>query len=503
MQKPVLPISSLITMSFGFFGIQMGFALQNANMSRIFQSFGADMNAIALLWIAGPVTGLIVQPIIGYMSDNSWTRFGRRRPFFLVGAILTTIALLFMPNSPYLWLAAATLWILDASLNITMEPFRAFVADMLPNRQRSAGFAVQTILIGLGGFLGSVAPWVMTNWLGVSNVAADGAIPDSVRYAFYLGAAAIFIAVMVTVLTTKEYPPEALHGFEDDSIEAGTYEELEALQEKSLMPAAFGRWGSIALAAGFLFGLLAYSFDVDKQLYVFSGAAIALGLAFMLNMFLMRSGKTDHLFSQLQFDLFRMPGPMKRLAVVQFFSWIGLFIMWIYSTPAVTAHHFGATDTSSQLFQNGADWVGWMFAIYNLFAAFYAFLIPFIARKLGLRTTHAISLLGGAAGLLSYYFISDPTYLLISMIGIGMAWGAILSLPYAMLSAALPVNRMGTYMGIFNFFIVIPQLITAAAIGPILVNYLDSQAIYAVMIGGGAFMLAAFSTLFVRGVEAK
>ncbi|MGV6800908.1 MAG: MFS transporter [bacterium] len=498
-RKPALNFWQIWNMSFGFFGIQIGFGLQNANVSRIFQTLGVDLSVLPLLWLAGPVTGLLVQPLIGHFSDRTWTGLGRRRPYFLTGAILTTLALLIMPNSPYLWVAAASLWILDAALNVTMEPFRAFVGDNLPRRQRTLGFSMQTIFIGLGAFLASIAPWVMTQ-MGIANVAPEGVIPDSVRYSFYIGAAALFFAILWTVFTSKEYSPEQLDAFEQEAAKDASH----PVEEPRVNPGAgfYSIWGGGILAvgvAGFLAVQLAHG---DKQLYILGGAVAFLGLCFLYNSFLMRQGKTTSFLSQILSDLVTMPHVMKQLAVVQFFSWFALFVMWIYSTPAVTSHHFGATDVTSIAYNEGANWVGWMFAVYNLVAAIYAFIIPALSKILGMRLLHGINLAIGGVGLVSYFFITDPKWLMVSMACVGIAWASILSLPYAILSTVLPVRKMGIYMGIFNFFIVLPQLVTGAAIGPILRDYLGGEAILALLIGGAAFLIAAISVTLVR-VDAK
>lgn len=434
MEKPRLHFWQIWNMSFGFLGIQFGFALQNANVSRIFETLGAKIDEIPILWIAAPVTGLLVQPIVGYLSDRTWGKWGRRRPFFMIGAILASIALIFMPHSPYLWVAAGMLWILDASINISMEPFRALVADLLPDEQRTSGFAVQSFFIGTGAIIASALPYIFTNYFGIANEAPPGEIPDSVKYSFYIGAIAFIGAVSWTVFRTKEYPPDDMVAFINH-------------KEKN---------------KGFLNGIKEISLSMKD-----------------------------------------MPLTMKQLAVVQFFSWFALFSMWIYSTTAVTSHIYGTTDTSSALYNEGANWVGVLFAIYNGIAALAAFLIPPLARYLTRKGVHLFCLTLGGLGLISMYYISDPLYLLISMTGVGIAWASILSMPYAILSGSLPPNKMGVYMGIFNFFIVIPQISAAAILGYVLTNFFNGEAIFVIVLGGCSMIFSGLLTLFVRDEEVK
>jgi maltose/moltooligosaccharide transporter len=426
-KKPELNFFQIWNMCFGFLGIQFGFALQNSSVSRIFQTLGAPVDQIPLLWLAAPLTGLLVQPIVGYYSDRTWNRLGRRRPYFLYGAILTSFALVFMPNSPTLWIAAGMLWVLDASLNITMEPFRALVGDMLPKKQRAFGYAMQSFFIGVGAVVASALPWMLTNWAGVSNTATEGVLPKSVIWSFYVGAAVLFCAVLWTIVRTKEYSPQQLNEFE------GRTE-----QESS----------------GFI-------------------------------------------LTTLYKDIVNMPRTMRQLAVVQFFSWFALFAMWIYSTAGVTAYHYGSSDTSSKAYNDGADWVGVLFAAYNGFAALAAIIIPRLVKMTSMQTAHLINLLCGSAGLLSFIFISDPRWLMLSMVGVGIAWASILSLPYAMLANALPSHKMGTYMGIFNMFIVLPQILAATVIGFLVKYAFDGQAIYALAVGAGCFVLGGLSALRV------
>ena len=431
-QKPRLGFWQIWNMNFGFLGIQFGFALQNANTSRIFETLGASKDEIPILWLAAPTTGLLVQPIIGYFSDKTWhPRLGRRRPFFLVGAILASIALVFMPNSPVLWVAAGMLWIMDASINISMEPFRALVADMLPSVQRTTGFAVQTFFIGIGAVIASALPYMLTEWFEVSNTAPAGQIPDSVKISFYLGAFAFFSAVMWSVMRTKEYPP--------------------------------------------------------KEFKMYNGEE--------------ESHTPDHGISQIFIDFFNMPKTMVQLALVQFFTWFALFCMWLYTTAAVTEHVYGTTDPTSALYNEGANWVGVCFAVYNGFSAVLAFMLPWMAKFIGRKKVHTLALIVGGLSLISIYFVGDPNVLLISMLGIGLAWASVLTMPYAILAGSLPASKMGIYMGIFNFFIVIPQIIASSTLGFISRSFFDNQAIYVLMLGGAAMILAGFMVFFVKDVD--
>lgn len=433
-QKPRLTFWQIWNMSFGFLGIQFGFALQNANVSRIFETLGASQDELPILWLAAPVTGLMVQPIIGYYSDRTWHhRWGRRRPFFALGAVLATIALFMMPNSTALWMAVVMLWLMDASINISMEPFRAFVGDMLPDEQRTSGFAMQSFFIGLGAIIASALPYIFTNWFGVSNVAPDGGIPDSVRWSFYIGGFAYFSAVMWTVFNSHEYPPD----------------------------------------------------DLDQLKNENAGRSILTGIIESFR------GITE------------MPKTMVQLAFVQFFSWFALFSLWIYTTAGVTSHIYGTSDTTSSAYNEGADWVGVCFAVYNGIAALVAFILPIIALRTSRKITHMLALFCGGLGLLSIYFISDPSFLLISMIGVGVAWASILSMPYAMLSSSLPASRMGYFMGVFNFFIVIPQIVAAGILGFLLKSFFNNTSIYALVLGAVSMFLAGLLCLMVQDREVR
>jgi maltose/moltooligosaccharide transporter len=441
MEKPRLSFWDIWNMSFGFLGIQFGFALQNANASRILQTFGADVEHLSWFWLAAPLTGMIVQPIIGHYSDKTWGRLGRRRPYILVGAILASLALCLMPNAgffatliPPMFIGAGILMIMDASINVSMEPFRALVADNLPSEQRTLGFSIQTGLIGLGAVVGSWLPYVFANWFGVSNEAPEGEIPSNVILSFYVGAVFFIGTIIWTVLKTREYSPEEMEKYNGES-------ENESKNEAK------------------------------------SG------------------GGLGEIFS----DFASMPKTMKQLGLVQFFSWFALFSMWVFTTPAVAQHIYGlpATDTSSKTFNDAGDWVGLIFGIYNGVAAIVAFFLPAIARKIGRKYTHAISLVFGGLGLISMYFAPSPEFLMVSMVGIGIAWAGILSMPYAILAGSLPPAKMGIYMGIFNFFITGPQILNGIIGGPIVKHLYGNQAIYAIVIAGIVMMLAAVSVMFV------
>ena len=430
MGKQKMSFMQIFNMSFGFLGIQFGLALQNANVSRILQSFGADVEHLSLFWLAAPVTGMIVQPIIGHYSDRTWCRLGRRRPYFLVGAILASAMLFLMPNAPALkdflsplLIGAGILMFMDASINVAMEPFRALVADKLPSEQRTLGFSLQTSLIGIGAVVGAVLPFVLTNWFGMSNVADAGGVAANVKTAFYIGGAVLLACVLWTVITTSENPPA---------------EEEKSNKEKD---------------GGF--------FEIFK-------------------------------------DFGRMPKTMRQLGVVQFFSWFALFSMWVYMTPAVAEHCYNTIDRTSIEYGNAGDWVGVLQGIYNGVAAVFAFLLPMIAGKIGRRATHAISLLAGALGFASFFIFKDPNMLIISMIGVGIAWGSILAMPYSILAGSLPAAKMGVYMGIFNFFITIPQICNGL-LGGLMVKYLyGGHTIYAMVFSGVCLLIAAISVLAVE-----
>ncbi|MDQ1230349.1 MFS transporter [Sphingomonas sp. SORGH_AS_0879] len=489
MEKPRQGFWGLWNTSFGFFGIQIGFALQNANVSRIFQSLGTAEKDLAFLWIAAPLTGLLVQPVIGHYSDRTWGRFGRRRPYFLAGAVLATLALMGMPNAGGLLGAAMLLWLLDASLNVSMEPFRAFVGDMLPSRQRTAGYAFQTGFIGAGAVLGSLAPMVLTDVFHVANVAGPGEVPPSVRYGFYIGAAALFGAVLWTVLTTREYSPEQIAAFAES--DEGQVAHSDAVPSDRIGTAPL--WivaGALVVAGVGLLGL-------DKPVYLLGGGLIAFGLARILSAALVRSGRGANALSQILADLAAMPATMKRLALVQFFTWSALFIMWIYTTPIVAARVFHTTDASSAAFNEGANWVGVLFAVYSGVATLWAFALPWLARAIGRRNTHVVGLLCGAAGFASFLMIRDAWWLLGAMVFVGIAWASILTMPYAILSAALPAEKLGIYMGLFNIFIVLPQLIVSSIMGAVVSHFFPGDLVWAMAIAAGVMGLAALAMLRV------
>jgi maltose/moltooligosaccharide transporter len=488
-------------MSFGFLGIQFGFALQNANVSRIFETLGASIDSIPILWIAAPVTGLIVQPIIGHMSDNTWNRLGRRRPYFLIGAILASLAIVFMPNSPVLWIAAGMLWIMDASINISMEPFRAFVGDMLPSEQRTAGFAMQSFFIGTGAVIASALPYMMTNCFGISNVAPEGEIPASVKFSFYIGAAVFFLAVAWTVFSTKEYSPEELKRFSESEDEKNSNNIRE--RREQISAGRFVKDGSIWLIVGTIVTvIITLSLkEIDYGLYVLFIGGAAFGILQIIAGLLTKNSRIENGFVVVLNDLYNMPKTMKQLAVVQFFSWFALFAMWIYTTPSVTHHVYGATDPTSALYNEGADWVGVLMAVYNGFAAIMAFVLVWLAKRSSRKTVHLISLVAGGLGLASFYLIKDPNFLLVSELGIGLAWASILAMPYAILAGSLPAEKMGVYMGIFNFFIVIPQITAASILGFLVRNLFSGEAIYALLAGGVSMIIAGIMVMFVEDVD--
>ncbi|MCI4671294.1 MAG: MFS transporter [Bacteroidia bacterium] len=437
MQKPRLSLGDIINMSLGFMGIQFGFALQNANASRILQTFGADVEHLSLFWLAAPLTGMIIQPIIGHYSDRTWTKLGRRRPFILVGAILASLALCLMPNSGYfaavippMFIGAGILMIMDASINVSMEPFRALVADNLNTEQRTTGFSVQTILIGLGAVIGSWLPYVLAEWIGIPAEAPEGEIPQNLMFSFYVGAAFFILTILWTVSRTKEYSPEQLAKFYAD-------------EEPEDHSAGLG---------------------------------------------------------QIFKDFASMPKTMKQLGVVQFFSWFALFSMWVFSTPAVAQHIYDlpASDTSSAMYNKAGNWIGFIFGIYNLVATVMAFFLPVIAMKIGRRMTHAICLVAGGLGLVSMYFAPNPEFLIVSMVGVGIAWASILAMPYSILAGSIPPAKMGIYMGIFNFFITGPQILNGIIGGPVIKYVYGNEAIYALLVAGIFMILGAFSVMFVE-----
>jgi maltose/moltooligosaccharide transporter len=430
-EKPKLAISQIINMSVGFFGIQFGWDLQRANMGPIYDVLGANPDEIPLLFLAAPLTGLIVQPIIGYLSDRTWhPKWGRRRPYFFIGAVLSSVALVFMPHSPVLWMAAGLLWVLDTFGNVAMEPFRAFVADKLPDSQLNRGFIMQSLMIGLGGSIASALPWIMRNWFDLKNTAAEGIIADNVKYSFYVGAFFFLTAVLYTVFTTKEYPPSDIH----------------------------------------------YKDKIKK-----SNSGFGAGV--------------KEIFSAIK----NMPPRMRIIAMVQFFTWPGLFLMWFYYSVAVAYNVFGATSDTDPAFGDGRDFAGLTLAYYNVVTFAFAFVLPFIADRLGRKLTHSLCLLAGAAGLISVAFVTDKNMLYVCMTGVGIAWASILSMPYAMLSGVLPAHKIGIYMGIFNFFIVLPEIIASLGFKWVMNNLLNNDRLVAVQVGGFLMILAALICfLFIK-----
>ena len=428
-QKPNLSLTQIINMSVGFFGIQFGWDLQRANMGPIYEHLHADADKIPFLFLAAPLTGLLIQPVIGYMSDHTWhPRWGRRRPYFMVGAILSTIALIFMPHSSALWMAAGLLWVMDVFGNVTMEPFRAFVADKLNEEQRTRGFVMQSLMIGLGGSIASALPWMMTNIFKLNSTAASGVIPDNVKWSFYIGAFFFMAAVMYTIFTSKEYPPPDL-GYKEKVKESNK---------------GFG-------------------------------------------------GGFDEIIGAIK----NMPKRMKILSLVQFFTWPGLFLMWFYYNTAVARNVFHATSETDPLYGQGTNFGGLTLAYYNVITFLFAFILPSIAKKYGRKATHSLCLCAGALGLISVSFVTNKYMLFGCMTGVGIAWASILSMPYAMLSGVLPDNKIGVYMGIFNFFIVLPEIIASLGFGWIMKNVLHNDRLAAVQIGGVLMIIAAAVCYFL------
>ncbi|MCX8476433.1 MAG: MFS transporter [Sphingomonas sp.] len=486
-EKPRQSFAGLWNISFGFFGIQIGFALQNANMSRIFQTFGAKIDDLPWLWVAAPLTGLLVQPVIGHLSDRTWLgRLGRRRPYFFAGALLAALSLFAMPLAPALLFAAVMLWVLDASLNVSMEPFRAFVGDMLRKDQHAAGYAVQTAFIGAGAVVGSIFPWVLEHF-GVSNMAPDGGIPDTVRYAFWFGGGALFLSVLWTVVTTREYDPDAMAAF-DAPVEPDGAPTPGTLAERGYGTSA--TWLAAGAAVIWAVGQL----GLEKEVYLLGALLLGYGLASALAIALARAGSPTNMLSSIVGDFSGMPLLMKRLAVAQFFSWSALFIMWINTTPIVTQVFYGAADASDPLYQQGANWVDALFATYNGVAAVAALtLLPFLAARIGQARTHIVGLLCGAAGYASFFVMPDRHWLLLSEIGIGVAWASILAMPYAILASSLPQKKLGIYMGLFNVFVVVPQLLVATAMGSIMKRFFPGEPIWTMAFAAGTLLLAALA----------
>ena len=490
MEKPRQGFRGLWNISFGFLGIQIGFALQNANMSRIFQTLGAELETLPALWIAAPLTGLLVQPVIGHMSDRTWLgRLGRRRPYFPGGAILAALALFVMPESRILWFSVVMLWILDAAINISMEPFRAFVGDMLRRDQHSIGYAVQTFFIGAGAVAGSAFPWLLDQF-GVANTAPPGEIPDTVRYSFWAGGVAFFLSVLWTVLTTREYSPEEMAGFAD----AGPADMAINLTERL---AARRYAGSIVwVAAGMGVALAVARFALEKEMYLLAALLAAFGAANAAAIALARAGRGNNMLAHIVGDFAGMPPVMKKLALVQFFSWSALFIMWINTTPVVAQYMFGSSDPASAAYQAGGNWVGVLFAAYNAVAAVAALtLLPWLSRRVGQARTHIICLLIGAAGFASFLVLRDPQALLLAEVAIGIAWASILAMPYAILASNLPQAKLGVYMGLFNIFVVVPQLLVATVMGQVMKALFPREPVYTMGFAAAAWVIAAIAML--------
>ncbi len=478
----------------------MGFALQNGNVSRIFQTLGAEIDNIPILWIAAPVTGLLVQPIIGHMSDRTWNRLGRRRPYFLTGAILASLALSIITNSPTWIFATAMLWIMDASINISMEPFRAFVGDMLSSEQRTTGFAMQSFFIGIGAVVGGFLPWILSNWFSVPSVPEEGKlIPFNLKLSFYIGAAILLLAVLWTIIRTKEYSPEELEEFEEG--EKAGIRGKHAEIEKEEAEERFYRPGIIWLSAGLILTFVLSKVNLEKELYVITGGISLFGLLQVVAGLLKTAGKGTNGLNSILTDLRRMPPTMSQLAIVQFFTWFALFSMWIYTTSAVTSQVYGTADTASAEYNKGANWVGVLFGVYSGFSAIVAFLLPVLAKLTSRKITHAVCLLIGGLSLASISLIHSPVMLIIPMLGVGLAWASILSMPYAILTGSLPHNKMGIYMGIFNFFIVIPQILAASILGSMVKHIFGGNTMKALIAGGISMVIAALMVKFVKDVD--
>ena len=492
-KKPLLSFWQLWNMSFGYVGIQFGFALQNANVSRIFETLGAKVDEIPILWIAGPVSGLLVQPIVGYMSDKTWNRLGRRKPYFLAGAVLASLALLVMPNSPVLWFAAGMLWIMDASINVTMEPMRAFVGDMLPDGQRTTGFAVQTFFIGASSVVGSLMPYLLTNWFHFANTAPEGHLPASVKWSFYVGGAVYLLAVMWTIFSVREYSPEEQQAFHAQTTDGEGKDEPDF----TLATKEYRSAGTLLLLGGLIVSFAIRQLSWDKALYILSFGACFYGVLQLVAAGRYAAGRRRGL-AELVHDLNNMPGAMRQLALVQVFTWFALFAFFIYSTAAVTSYHFGSSDPRSEAYNSGANWVGVMMSVYNGVAALVAFLLPVMAKRTSRVTTHIVCLVIGGAGLCSMHLFKQPGLLIVSMGALGIAWSSLLTMPYAILSSVVPYRKMGVYMGMFNFFIVIPQILAAAVLGLLVRTVFHGHAIDAIFLGGISMIVAAALMLRVK-----
>lgn len=488
--KPQLGFWQIWNLCFGFFGIQFGFALQNANVSRIFQILGAPIEEIPILWVAAPITGLLIQPVIGYMSDKTWNRVGRRRPYFLFGAIAATLALLVMPNSPELWMAAGMLWVLDASLNIALGPTIALLGDTLPDEQRARGFSMQSFFIGVSAVVASALPWILNNWLNVANTAPTGEVPPSVTYAFYTGASILLLSLCWSAWKTPEYSPQQLAAFAQWHAA-----QTPVMDEQNY--AGFYRHGGVFLGVGILSVALILLANFDHKLLILAAGVALFGVLQLIAGVLQNRNRRHNALYQITRDIVLMPRVMRQLALVQCLSWFALFSMWIYTTAAVTSHHYHSTDPTSAAYNEGADWVGVLFAAYNGFAALAAFAIPLLVRHTNRKITHMINLCLGALGFISFLWIRDPHWLLLAMLGVGFAWASILALPLAILTSVLPPAKMGVYAGIYNFFIVIPQILASSILALVVSHWFGGKPIYAVVCAGVFLLLAAIATAFV------
>lgn len=479
--RGALSLLQIWNMCFGLFGIQIVWGLQNVNTSRIFQTLGAELDDLAILWIAGPATGLLVQPIIGHLSDRTRGPLGRRRPYILVGALLTALALFLMPHAASLWMASLMLWVLTASINIAMEPFRALVADRVPEAQRTAGFAMQVFFIGAGAVFASALPWMLVHWAGLSGQPLPGMLPQSVRAAFHIGGFCLLVAVGWTIVTTRECPVPA-------RLPEGAMSPHVLSPERA---ASLVRHGVVWMLAGAGIAGGAALAGWKREIYVVAGIAFLFGLLQAVVVRLRRLGRTSIGMLEIVEDIRGMPLVLKRLALVQFFTWYGLFAMWIYTVPALALRHYGTADPASPGYNAAADWVGVLFAGYNGVAALGALLLPSIGERLGRRATHALCLFLGAAGLAGFLLVANPAALWLPTLGIGLAWAAILSMPYAMLAGSVPPGKAGVYMGIHNMFLVIPQLVASTMLGPLVGQVFHGQAEYALALAAAALLLAA------------
>lgn len=490
--KPERNFWQIWNLCFGFIGIQFGFALQNANNSRIFQSLGASIEEIPLLWIAAPITGLLVQPIVGFVSDRTWSQLGRRRPFLLAGAILACISLILMPNSPELWAAAAMLWMLDAALNISLGPSIALVGDTLPKNQLPAGFSMQSVFIGLSAVIASCLPWTLSNVFNIQNTAPEGQLPPTVIYSYYIGGFMVLATVFWTARSTGEYSAEEIQRFDAE------HSAEHSKPYTKLPPQFFLKRGCILVLLGALLLLGIHYFSLHKNLYILAFSFIGLGLCKFIAAIFSHHKKIENAIYTIVYDISTMPRIMRRLALVQSLSWFALFTLWMYGTSAVTSYHFGTTDAASEQYNEGANWVGILFGAYNFFAALAAIGLPFLVTKIGGVRTHALSLSLGGISLAAFLWIPNPLYLLIPMVGLGIGWASMLTLPFAILTSHLPSSKLGTYAGLFNIFIVLPQLLATSILVILLNTFFSNQPIYSMLIAGGSMLMAAVATLFVR-----